>query len=341
MSNSVTATSTTTDPTPGPCTTCTTPGLPAIGMAHLNTVKALKNPAQVNFVPGQAVVYRINVTNNGPSDASAVTIADTAPAGTTISSWTTIASTGVIYPNASGTGNLNETMAILSNGKTATYEVTVQTPSSFTGNLSNSVTATSTTTDPTPPGPCTTCTTPGLPAIGGMAHLNTVKTLKNPAQQNFVPGQAVVYRINITNNGPSDASAVTIADAAPAGTTITGWTTIASAGVTYPNASGTGNLNETIATLANGLTATYEVTVLTPSSYTGSLSNSVTATSTTTDPTPGPCTTCTTPGIPPNGMAHLNTVKTLKDPSQTNFIPGQAVVYRINVTNNGPMMRRR
>ncbi|MGY0040700.1 hypothetical protein [Pedobacter sp. NJ-S-72] len=78
------------------------------------------------------MVYRINVTNNGPSDAQAVTIVDSAPAGTTISSWTTIASVGVTYPNASGTGNLNETLTALGNGLSATYEVTVLTPSSFT-----------------------------------------------------------------------------------------------------------------------------------------------------------------------------------------------------------------
>ncbi|MBB6274914.1 gliding motility-associated-like protein/uncharacterized repeat protein (TIGR01451 family) [Pedobacter cryoconitis] len=334
LSNSVTATSTTPDPTPGPCTTCTTPGLPANGMAHLNTVKTLKDPAQTSFVPGQAVVYRINVTNNGPSDAAAVNIADTAPAGTTISSWTAITSAGVTYPNAAGTGNLNQTLTTLGNGLTATYEVTVQTPTTFTGTLSNSVTATSTTPDPTP-GPCTTCTTPGLPA-NGMAHLNTVKTLKDPAQTSFVPGKAVVYRINVTNNGPSDAAAVNIADTAPAGTTISSWTAITSAGVTYPNAAGTGNLNQTLTTLGNGLTATYEVTVQTPTTFTGTLSNSVTATSTTPDPTPGPCTTCTTAPISSSPQAALTVVKTLKDPAQKNFIAGDAVVYTIKVTNSGP-----
>ncbi|RAJ29600.1 putative repeat protein (TIGR01451 family)/gliding motility-associated-like protein [Pedobacter cryoconitis] len=330
--NTATITGTENDPATGnnTATATTTPG----ARAHLNIVKTLKNPAQANFVPGQAVVYTINVTNNGPSDAAAVTITDAAPAGTTISSWTAITSAGVTYPNTSGTGNLNETLTTLANGLTATYDVTVQTPTSFTGNLSNSVSATSTTTDPNPV-PCTTCTTTPLPA-SELAHLNTVKTLKDPAQTSFVPGQAVVYRINVTNNGPGSAAAVTITDAAPAGTTISSWTAITSAGVTYPNTSGTGNLNETIATLGNGLTATYDVTVQTPTSFTGTLSNSVTTTSTTADPTPGPCTTCTTPGLPASGQAHLNTVKTLKDPAQTSFVPGQAVLYRINVTNNGP-----
>ncbi|MCV9930207.1 gliding motility-associated C-terminal domain-containing protein [Flavobacterium sp. LS1R49] len=334
LSNSVTATSTTPDPNPGPCTDCTTDPLPPTPMAHLTTVKTLNDPTQTSFVPGQAVVYLINVTNNGPSDASAVNIADNAPTGTTISSWTAVPATGVTYPNASGTGNLNETIATLPNGLTATYQVTVQTPSNFTGTLVNSVTATSTTPDPNP-GPCTDCTTDPIPPTP-MAHLTTVKTLNDPTQTSFVPGQAVVYLINVTNNGPSDASAVNIADNAPTGTTISSWTAVPATGVTYPNASGTGNLNETIATLTSGLTATYQVTVQTPSNFTGTLSNSVTATSTTPDPNPGPCTDCTTDPIPPTPMAHLTTVKTLNDPTQTSFVPGQAVVYLINVTNNGP-----
>ncbi|AWG26985.1 hypothetical protein FK004_17970 [Flavobacterium kingsejongi] len=334
LSNSVTATTTTPDPTPGPCTTCTTDPLPAAEMAHLNTVKTLSDPTQTSFVPGQAVVYRITVTNNGPSDATAVNIVDNAPAGTTINNWMAIPATGVTYPNANGTGNLNETLGTLANGLTATYEVTVQTPADYTGILSNSVTATTTTPDPTP-GPCTTCTTDPLPAAE-MAHLNTMKILSDPTQTSFVPGQAVVYRITVTNNGPSDATAVNIVDNAPAGTTISNWMAIPATGVTYPNANGTGNLNETLVTLANGLTATYEVTVQTPANYTGTLSNSVTATSTTPDPTPGPCTTCTTNPLPPNAQAHLNAVKTLSDPTQTSFVPGQAVVYRITVTNNGP-----
>ncbi|WP_428229029.1 gliding motility-associated C-terminal domain-containing protein [Flavobacterium sp.] len=332
--NTVTATSTTPDPNPAPCTTCSTSPAPSVPMAHLNTVKTLKDPTQSTFVPGQAVVYLIKVTNNGPSDAAAVTITDNAPAGTIISNWTSVASTGVAYPNASGTGDLNETLATLANGATATYEVTVQTPGDFTGTLVNSVTATSTTLDPNPT-PCTTCSTSPTTAAP-LAHLNTVKTLKDPTQTAFAPGDAVVYLIKVTNNGPSDAAAVTITDNAPAGTTISNWTSVASTGVTYPNASGTGNLNETLATLANGATATYEVTVQTPGNFTGTLVNTVTATSTTPDPNPTPCTTCSTSPAPSVPMAHLNTVKTLKDPTQTTFAPGDAVVYLIKVTNQGP-----
>ncbi|MFB9065848.1 T9SS type B sorting domain-containing protein, partial [Flavobacterium branchiarum] len=335
LSNTVTATSTTPDPTPGPCTTCTTTPITPTPQAHLNTVKTLSNPSQTSFVPGQAVVYRIAVTNNGPSDATAVSIVDNAPAGTTISSWTAMPSTGVTYPNASGTGNLNETLVTLANGLVAIYEVTVQTPADFTGTLSNAVTATSTTPDPTP-GPCTTCTTTPIAPTIVQAHLNTVKTLKDQIQKTFAPGHVVTYRITVTNQGPDAATAVNILDNAPAGTTISSWTAIPSTGVTYPKASGTGNLNETLLTLANGLVAIYDVDVLTQADYIGTLSNTVVVTTPTPDPTPGPCTTCTTDPLIPTSLAHITTVKTLSDPTQTSFVPGQSVVYRIVVTNIGP-----
>ncbi|MFB9063493.1 hypothetical protein ACFFUQ_05615, partial [Flavobacterium branchiarum] len=269
--NSASITGTENDPTPGNDSSTSTP-TPS-PRAHLTIAKVTKTPTQTSFVPGQAVVYKITVTNDGPSEALAVNIQDVAPMGTTISSWTAIASTGVTYPNASGTGNLDETLVTLANGLVAIYEVTVQTPADFTGTLSNAVTTTSTTPSPTPdptPGPCTTCATNPISPTP-QADLNTVKTLSDPTQTSFVPGQAVVYRIAVTNNGPSDATAVSIVDNAPAGTTISSWTAMPSTGVTYPNASGTGNLNESLATLTNGLVAIYEVTVQTPADFTGTL----------------------------------------------------------------------
>ncbi|WP_170108569.1 DUF11 domain-containing protein [Flavobacterium kingsejongi] len=279
--------------------------------AHLTVVKVIKDPTQTTFVPGEAVIYRISVTNDGPSDAIGVNVQDTPPANTTITSWTAVSSPGVTYPNTTGSGSLNETIATLANGLTAIYDITIQTPSNFTASLVNTANAGSMTPDPTP-GPCTTCSSdPVTPTP--QAHLNTVKTLNDPTQTSFVPGQAVVYRIAVTNNGPSDATAVNIVDNAPVGTTITGWMTVPSPGVAYPDNSGAGNLNETITLLANGQTAIYEVTVQTPADYTGTLSNSVVATSTTPDPTPGPCATCNTDPLPPNAQAHLNVLKVLKD----------------------------
>ncbi|SHN10746.1 gliding motility-associated C-terminal domain-containing protein, partial [Chitinophaga sp. CF418] len=312
----------------------TTPAISPAAIADIVTVKKLKDASQTTFVPGEDVVYVITVTNNGPSDAKTVNIKDDAPAGTTISAWTAAVTNGTVtLPNTSGTGNLNETIATFPDGAVVTYEVTVKTPASFSGNLSNTAVVTSGTTDPAQGNNNNTSasTTPAP-----KADVAVVKQLKNAGQTTFSPGTAVVYTIKVTNNGPSDAKNVNIKDDAPAGTTISAWTAAVNNGsVTLPGASGTGNLNETIATLPNGAVVTYEVTVMTPANFTGALSNSATVQSSTTDATPGN-NTSTTPGINPAPGADIVTVKRLKDATQTTFVAGKEVAYVITVTNNGP-----
>src|SRR5690606_16980407 len=79
----------------------------SLDVADLVTVKTLKEATQAAYVPGEEVVYTITITNNGPDDAVNVSVADEAPTGTAISSWTAAATAGTVdLPNASGTGNL-------------------------------------------------------------------------------------------------------------------------------------------------------------------------------------------------------------------------------------------
>src|SRR3546814_19474590 len=56
--------------------------------ADIVTVKVTSDAGQTEYTPGESVDYTITVTNNGPSDAQDVNIQDTAPTGTTITSWT-------------------------------------------------------------------------------------------------------------------------------------------------------------------------------------------------------------------------------------------------------------
>ncbi|HJT75486.1 MAG TPA: Ig-like domain-containing protein, partial [Chitinophaga sp.] len=290
-------------------------GVTVTASADIVTVKKLKDATKTTFAPGEAVVYTITVTNNGPSNAANVNVQDVAPTGTTISTWTASVTTGTVtLPATSGTGNLNQTITTLSNGAVVTYEVTVQTPADYTGSLSNTATVTSGTSDPNPDPACPTCTAASIPATPS-ADIVTVKKLKDATKTTFAPGEAVVYTIMVTNNGPSDAANVNIQDAAPTGTTISAWTASVTTGtVTLPATSGTGNLNQTVTTLPDGAVVTYEVTVQTPITYTGSLSNTAALTSSTNDPNPG-CAACTAPAItattlaPPSTINDVTTVK--------------------------------
>jgi len=302
--------------------------------ADIVTVKVTSTAGQTEYTPGESVDYRITVTNNGPSDAIGVNIQDTAPVGTTITGWTAVVTTGTVsLPNTSGTGNINETIARLPDGAVVTYTVTVQTPPDFDDDLVNAVTVTTPTEDPDPT--CDDCETPPL-TPDPQADIVTVKTTSTAGQTEFMPGESVDYTITVTNNGPSDAVDVNIADTAPAGTTITSWTAVVTTGtVTLPATSGSGDINETIATLPDGAAVTYTVTVQTPPDFDDDLVNAVTVTTPTEDPDPT-CDDCETPPLTPVPIVMESNLKVIKTVNISQPMVGTEVVFIIAVSNAGP-----
>jgi gliding motility-associated-like protein/uncharacterized repeat protein (TIGR01451 family) len=216
------------DPTPT-CTDCTDgPDTPD----EQSDIATVKTNNSSTYVPGTTVAYTITVTNNGPSAASNVAVSDTAPSGTTISSWTAVVSTGsATLSNASGTGDLAETITAMSNGAVVTYTVNVAVPSDFTGNLSNTVVV----NNPNDPDPtCTDCTDTDTPEP--VSDLVTVKTLVS-GNDEPMEADTVTFTISVTNNGPSQATNVSLTDLLPAGMTATSNNGFVSAG-TYDSVSG-------------------------------------------------------------------------------------------------------
>ena len=92
-------------------------------------------------VPGQAIVYTVTVTNNGPSAVTAAPIADTLPAAITSDSWTAVSSAGSSVAAGSGTGAISTTGNLLPAG-TITFTVTANISQSATGQLINTATVT-------------------------------------------------------------------------------------------------------------------------------------------------------------------------------------------------------
>ncbi|WP_020215154.1 T9SS type B sorting domain-containing protein [Flavobacterium rivuli] len=113
------------------------------------------------------------------------------------------------------------------------------------------------------------------------ADLLVVKTNN---QTVYVPGTNTVYTISVTNNGPGTATNVSVSDPLPAGITTMSWS--------GNGATGTGSLNNVVASIAVGATVTYQVTVAVPQSFTGNLINTVAVTGNQPDPDPV-CTQCT------------------------------------------------
>jgi uncharacterized repeat protein (TIGR01451 family) len=210
----------------------------AAGSADVSLTKT--GPASVT--PGQTVAFTITVTNLGPSDAADVSVADPTPAGLTF-----LSNTGACvsaYPCALGTVTAGASLTI-----TTTYQV----PSGYAGAdpIANTATASATTSDPVAANDAQTANVSVNAASADLAI-----TKSGPAS--VVPGNSVVYSITVTNNGPSDATAVSVADPTPAGLTFSSNSGACSSA--FPCALGT---------LAPGATATITTTYLVPAGYGG------------------------------------------------------------------------
>src|SRR5439155_998393 len=203
------------------------------------------------------------VTNHGPSDAAAVVVRDTLPAGVTFVS----ASNGRSDATAIVTWPAGPSLA---NGDSLSRTVTVTAPP--TGTLRNVARADAPTDDPD-----STNTNASHPTN----HVTTTITeladlmLATTAPATVDAAHTLRYPITVTNNGPSDAASVVVRDTLPAG-------------VTFVSASDAGSeaggvvTCPAVATLANGASLSRTVTVTAPG--TGTMLNVARAYASTADP---------------------------------------------------------
>ncbi len=252
-----------------------------IPFADLSLTKT-NGAASINA--GGATTYTIIVSNNGPSDVTAAPVTDTAPAGLTFGAWTcaiTAPGTGSVTNAcgaASGSGHLNTTVT-LKNGAAATYTVNATVAGTATGSLANTATVTAPggTTDAIPGNDSATDTDTVIP----VADLAITKT---DGVTGVNPGGAISYTLTVVNQGPSDVTAATVSDTAPAGVSFGAWTcTVTNAGsggsvtTACGAASGSGNLATSV-TMKTGAVITYTIPATVSSNASGTLANSATVT---------------------------------------------------------------
>ena len=165
-----------------------------------------KTDGQTNATPGAAVTYTITVSSAGPSTLSQINLVDTLPAALTspvftpatgtytsgTGAWTgiTLASGGSVSMTVSGTINPAATGTLVNS-----VAVAVVAPDTETNTANNTASDTDT--------------------LVPSADVAITKT--GPAA--VAPGQNVTYTITVTNNGPSNAAGVSVADTTPAGLT--------------------------------------------------------------------------------------------------------------------------
>src|SRR5204863_1069747 len=152
-------------------------------------------------------------------------------------------------------------------GSTVTIIATYSVPSTATGTVVNSATASTTTPESNSGSNSSTVST----ALGSSADMKIGKT--GPA--NLVAGSTVTYTLTITNAGPSDATGVTVDDPTPAGLNLV--STSVPCG-TFPCVLG----NYPV-----GTTRTYTVTYSVPLTATGTITNTATIAANESDPSSG------------------------------------------------------
>jgi uncharacterized repeat protein (TIGR01451 family) len=296
------------DEDPNPANNTATAATPVSASADLSITKS--GPAAV--VAGTQATYTLTVTNNGPSDATDVTISDPLPVGATVVSATPS------HGTCAGTPTLSCTITSLANGADATITVVVDvSPSFLPGDITNTATVSSATPDPNPTNnsAATTATVSGSADVALAKH--------GPAL--VVAGNTVTWTVTTTNHGPSDARGVTITDPLPAGVTFvsaTGPCTEAGGTVTCSFA----------APLTVGANQSIQITGTASPNLAGpTVTNTASVTSSTPDPNPANNHAAATSLV--DDEADLAIVKTVTpDPP----VPGDPVTFTLTVTNNGP-----
>ena len=184
--------------------TVTTPIVQSVDLALVKT--ASPNPVQ----PGQQLTYTLTATNNGPSNATGVSIVDTLPAGT-------------YYYSASGQSSatiVNQTLTLnagnLAVGASSTINVVVVVRSTATGTITNTASVSGNQPDSNLANNTATVSTQvDVPIVQDAdTDLGIVKTATpNPVN---VGGQ-LTYSLVVTNNSLVTATNVTIVDTLPTG----------------------------------------------------------------------------------------------------------------------------
>src|SRR5262249_18374781 len=120
----------------------------AFGLA-LPQIDIRKTTPATTVVPGGTLTYSIEVTNIGIVTANGTRVIDAVPGGIDGFAWTCSATAGGVCPNASGSGDIDETIAPLPVGGVVTYAITALVSTNPPATLPNTATAT-----PPPGGVC-------------------------------------------------------------------------------------------------------------------------------------------------------------------------------------------
>jgi uncharacterized repeat protein (TIGR01451 family) len=312
ISDSVSITSQPTDPnSKNNSASVTTTVTPAADLAV--TISA---PSSVSV--GQNITYTINVTNNGPNDASGVVLTDTLPPLPADGTFVVANATVGANPTLAGS-TVTSNIGTLTSGSTAQVTIVI-TPNAA---ALPSVSSTATVTGQTPDTVLANNTASATTTVTSLADVGL--TLAGPAT---VPvGGTLSYTLKVKANGPNDASGVVLTDTLPAGVTFVSATSTLGGPVTDANGVVTAN----IGTLPNGASDTVVIVVTPTAAAAATITNSATVTTQSTDTNLSNNSQSLNTSVTPVASVAVALV------ASTSSVPvGQSLIYIATVTNNGP-----
>ncbi|MDX6678590.1 MAG: hypothetical protein QOE31_2642, partial [Solirubrobacteraceae bacterium] len=263
---------------------------------------------------GAEATYVLTVSNQGPSTAHGVVVSDPLPAGLTFVSLAAGPGASCTTPAVGSGGTISCTIATLADG--AGVELTLVARAAFATaeqTLVNTAHAAGDEFDPDAEDDDASAAT----AVGPAADLRLVKTASLAAlPQN---GQ-LTYTLTAFDDGPSDATNVSIADALPAGMSFVS----ASAGC----AESAGTVTCDLGNVADG--ASRAVTITVKAVANGTQVNTATVSSDDPDPDPSDNPASATVEVGPT--ADLGIVKT----GAANVAAGGQLTYTLSAHNEGP-----
>ena len=291
-----------------------------IGDLDLAVTKALTVGSSAPS-PADALTYQVTVANNGPGDASGVQLTDLLPAGLTISG-TPVASAGA-YTVATGVWDIGA----LANGASATLDLTGTVDAGTEGDTITNTAALSAVAE-TDVDPSNDSASVAV-VVGGGVDIAVTKAL-TVGSSTPAATDPLTFQVTATNNGPGEATGVEVTDLLPAGLTISG-TPVASAGA-YTVATGVWD----IGALANGASATLDLTATVDAGTEGDTITNAAAVTAVTETDTEPSNDSASVAVVVGGGVDIAVTKALTvGTSAPN--PTDGLTYQVTVTNNGPL----
>ena len=264
--------------------------LPVVNLTVVKTVDVT-----VIYVNDE-VTFTVNVTNNGPSNATGVKVTDVVPSG-----FEFVSASDRGYDNATGVLNID----LIEAGESYVFTITLKAVTN--GTLTNVVNVTSSEN-------VTVVNTTSDVNVLPVVNLTVNKTVD---VAEISVGGEVTFTVNVTNNGPSNATGVKVTDVVPAG-----FEFVSASDRGYDNATGL----LTIGLIKPG--ESYVFTITLKAVTNGTLTNVVNVTSSENDTVVN-----SSISVDVTPVVNLTVVKVADMDDAT---IGDVITFTITVTNNGP-----